>query len=83
MKDRIVECNVWCSASDQNRNLGLPDGDCWMPISIDFGSVLTIKEAGENEFIGKGKATIYIPGQHFIVDIDYKDAVIIWRGIEL
>lgn len=76
----IVQCNVWCSESDLNRNLGLPDGDIWMPIAINFKAIQTIKEAGGNEFTGPGKAAIYISSDHFIVDIDYKEAVMMWKG---
>jgi hypothetical protein len=76
---KIIECNVWCSESDKNRELGLPDGDCWMPIAIDFDVVATIKEAGPNDFLGHGKATVYVNGSHFIIDIEYQEAVKIWK----
>jgi len=74
----ILSCNVWCSESDENRNLGLPDGDCWMPISINLKSVVTVKEAGGNDFIGKGKATLFINGEHFIIDQTYNEVVKWW-----
>lgn len=75
----IFECNVWCSESDKNRDLGLPDGDCWMPIAIKYEAVLAVKEAGENDFLGKGKATIYLNNEHFIIDIPYQDFKKIWQ----
>jgi hypothetical protein len=75
----ILECNVWCSENDQAKDLGLPDGDCWLPISINVRDIMTIKLAGANDFLGEDKATIYIPGATFIVDITYKDAVKIWK----
>lgn len=55
----ILECNVWCSASDELAKLGMEDGDCWMSIAILLESVLAVKEAGANDFLGEGKATIY------------------------
>jgi len=75
----ILECNVWCSENDQNRDLGLPDGDCWMPIAIDLIEVKTIKEAGRDDFIGDCRATLYLSGEHFIIDLSYTDAVTLWR----
>lgn len=78
----IFSCNVWCSASDENRNLGLPDGDCWMPITIDFSRILAVKEAGANEFLGEGRATIYLPNEHFIIDTMYANAVELWKESE-
>ena len=70
---RIVECNVWCSESDENAKMGLPDGDVWMPIAIDFDKVISIKLAGPNDFIGDDRATIYLHGGsvNFIIDITY------------
>lgn len=76
----ILSCNVWCSESDKNRELGLPDGDCWMPISINLKSVVAIKEAGPNDFIGDGKATIYLPQEHFIIEITYQEAIRFWES---
>lgn len=76
----ILECNVWCSESDENRELGLPDGDCWMPIAIKLSEIVAIKLAGPNDFIGDGKATINFHGSSFIIDVTYNEAVKIWRG---
>ncbi len=65
-------CNVWCSEHDQMRDLGLPDGDCWMPIAVDLSKVVTIKLAGPNAFIGNDKATLYlISGSIVIVDVPF------------
>lgn len=75
----ILNCNVWCSDNDKARDLGLPDGDCWMPIAIDFTKVSAIKLAGPNDFIGDDKATIYLPYGTVIIDITYNEAVEIWR----
>lgn len=75
----ILETEVWCSADDKARDMGLPDGDIWMPIAIDFDKIDTIKEAGSNDFIGEGKATIYVGGVHFIIKMDYKSAVEKWK----
>jgi hypothetical protein len=74
----ILETEVWCSESDKNRDLGLPDGDCWMPISILFSSICAIKEAGSNDFIGDNMATIYLKNEHFIINLKYTEAVKLW-----
>lgn len=42
----IFECNVWCE-DDEKENLGLPDGDCWMPIAFKLSEIESIKLAGE------------------------------------
>jgi hypothetical protein len=76
---KIIECNVWCSESDEEARMGLPDGDCWMPISIDFDHVSAIKLAGPNDFIGDDKATIYLPTANVIVDLTYAEAIAIWK----
>lgn len=71
---------MWCSENDKNRDLGLPDGDCWMPISIDLLKVEAIKLAGSNDFIGDDKATIHLQsGAHFIIDMKYEQAVKVWE----
>lgn len=71
----ICETEVWCSEREVNENLGIDSGDCWMPIAFNWQDVLTIKEAGSNEFIGEKKATIYIGCSHFIIHMDYYEAV--------
>lgn len=78
-KGKIIECNVWCVADDKAKDLGLPEGDEWMPIAIDFSRITMIKLCGENDFIGNDKPTIYIDGQHLTIDIPYNLAVSIWR----
>jgi hypothetical protein len=79
----ILECNVWCSEDDKSRELGLPDGDVWMPISIRVEAIITVKLAGPNDFIGENKATIYISGhQYFIVDKTYDEVIKIWKQQE-
>lgn len=78
----ILCCSVWCSGDDELRKLELPDGDLWMPIAVKISSIIAVKEAGENDFIGVGKATIYTPNEHFIVDIKYDDMVQIWTSYD-
>ena len=75
----ILQTEVWCSADDKARDLGLEDGDCWMPIAIDWRKVATIKLAGPNDFIGEDKATIYVDGVHFIIKMKFTDAVEMWK----
>lgn len=78
---RVLQCNVWCSENDKAKDLGLPDGDCWMPIAIDLMKVEAIKLAGPNEFIGDDKATIHLQsGAHFIIDVIYQEAVNKWEA---
>jgi len=75
----IVECNVWCVGNTtQQIDLGLPEGDRWMPIAIDFSTVVAIKLAGENEFVGDDKSVLYFDNNHLTVDIEFKDALKIW-----
>lgn len=76
----ILHTEVWCSESDKNRDMGLPDGDCWMPISIRLDMVIAIKEAGVNDFIGEGKATIYLYNEHFIINLSQKEAIEKWQS---
>ena len=75
----LLECNVWCSENIQNRDLGLPDDDVWMAITIKLDAILTIKEAGPNELLGEGRATIYIGNEHFIIDKTYIEVLELWR----
>lgn len=80
----IVECNVWCVGNDPKLiDMGLPEGDSWMPIAIDFRRVIAIKLAGPHEFVGDDKATIHLEhGLCFTTDIPYRNAVTIWHGCE-
>ncbi len=78
----IVECNVWCiNNSPEHVAMGLPEGDAWMPIAIDFSSVVAIKLCGENEFLGNDKAVLYFDSNYVTVDFTYKEAVKIWRRL--
>jgi hypothetical protein len=81
MSENVIECNVWCSESDANADLGLPTGDCWMPYAIDLRCVSAIKLCGPNEFLGDDKATLYFHGIHVTIDIAFVDAVKIWKEI--
>jgi len=80
--DPIVTCNVWCVLNTkQEIELGLPEGDKWMPIAIDFSKIVAIKLAGDNEFIGDDKSVIYVSGgENFTTDIPYQQAINMWRG---
>lgn len=76
----IVECNVWCiDNTPEQIEIGLPEGDRWMPFAIDFNVVEAIKLAGENDFIGNDKATLYYNGNHTTVDITFNEAIKLWR----
>jgi hypothetical protein len=76
----IVECNVWCVGIPQEQiDLGLPEGDSWMPIAVDFSTISHIKLAGENEFLGPDKACVYIHGLSFTLDIRFADAIELWK----
>lgn len=78
--DSVIECNVWCVGNDKNLvDMGLPEGDSWMPFAIDFTTIASIKLAGENEFLGNDKATIYFHGREVTIDIAYKDAIKLWK----
>lgn len=71
----IEETEVWCSERDANADLGLDTGDIWLPLAFDWGDVLVVKEAGSNEFIGEGKATVRVGSESFIINMDYQVAV--------
>jgi hypothetical protein len=76
----IVECNVWCVAAPKEQiEMGLPEGDQWLPIAIDFDRIDAIKLAGDNEFLGNDKALIYFNGNSLTIDISYIEAVRIWQ----
>lgn len=76
----IVECNVWCVAhSAKEIDLGLPEGDEWMPFAIDFRTISSIKLSGETEFLGNDKATIFYIGRELTIDIPYIEAVRLWK----
>jgi len=77
---KIVECNVWCTAVDKQLiELGVAEGDSWMPIAVDFTRVVAIKLSGENDFLGDDKATLYFDGRELIVDISYTEAIKLWK----
>lgn len=73
----LVDCEVWC-VEREAMDLGLKsEGDCWLPILIDFSSLVAVKCTGEteNEFPGSNKAVLYFAnGEHFIVNTDYEMA---------
>jgi len=69
----MIECNVWCSEDDHAEEMGMPSGDCWMPMIIKLGSISAIKEAGGNDFIGEGKCTVFVHDRSFIIDRTYKE----------
>lgn len=77
----IVECKVWCTENSQNERLGLPEGDCWMPITFDFKKVECIKLAGSNDFLGDNKACLYTSSGMFIIDMTYSEACNKWKEI--
>lgn len=82
--NRIVECNVWCVANTEDAiNLGLPEGDSWMPFAVDFSCISAIKLSGESEFLGNDKATINFNGRDLTIDIPYKQAVAMWKKVLL
>ena len=66
--------NIWCSADATKETLGIDSGDCWMPICFDWRDVLAVKECGENEFLGEGRATIYIMGDHLTIEMMFEEA---------
>lgn len=80
----MVECNVWCVDNPKDQiDLGLPEGDRWMPVTIDFRKIDYIKLAGENEFIGDDKAVIvFASGNNITIDIKYTEAVKMWGKIK-
>lgn len=79
----VIECNVWCSDSDEDdqlSKLGIDSSDdCWMPVAIDFSKIEHIKLAGKNDFIGDNKACIGMKSGIMIIDIPYEKAVRIWK----
>jgi len=83
MRNKIVSCNVWCVDNERSLiEMGMPEGDRWMPIVIDFSIVEAIKLAGESEFIGDDKATVYFNNNYLTLDLTYKEAVQIWMEIK-
>lgn len=79
LMDSVVECNVWCVGDEKAASMGLPEGDSWMPFAVDFCTISSIKLAGETDFIGNDKATIYFHGREVTIDIPYRQAVKLWR----
>ncbi len=80
----IIECNVWCTGRNKYEiDLGLPEGDSWLPFAIDFSSIVAIKECGENDFLGKGKATVYFASEVVTIDISFIDAIKKWKECKL
>lgn len=79
----IVECNVWCIENDQSLiDMGLPEGDRWMPAAVDFSMIRAIKLAGASDFLGDDKSTVYFGNDSTTIDIPYSEAVAIWRKIK-
>lgn len=60
-------------------DLGLPEGDRWMPFAVDFSQVEVIKLAGESDFLGDNKPVIYINGDNYTLDIPFDQAVRLWK----
>lgn len=79
MKSVILDCNVWCVADDRAKDLGLPEGDSWMPFAIDLTTISAIKLCGENEFLGSDKSTIHYPGGIVTLDVPYTELVKLWK----
>lgn len=76
----IVECNVWCIGTNRALvDMGLPEGDSWMPFAVDFTKVEVIKLAGESDFLGDNKPVIYINGDNYTLDIPFEEAVKLWK----
>lgn len=70
----IIETEVWCiGESPENVELGLPEGDQWMPFIFDIRNVSAIKLAGPTEFLGDDKATIHIFDKSFTINKTYFD----------
>jgi len=78
---RIILTEVWCVANSQDHvNLGLPEGDSWMPMAIDLKSIVAIKLSGETEFLGNDKATVYFSyGSSLTINIAYEKAIKLWK----
>ncbi len=73
MRGEFIECNVWCIAGNQKEiELGLPEGDQWMPIHINLLDISYFKLAGQNEFIGDDKVCVtFKNGNQVTLDITY------------
>lgn len=73
--DTVVNSEVWCYERDEDPIMGTgKSGDSWMPITFDMNDVLTVKEAGGNDFTGEGKTTIFIGGRDFIINMEFEKA---------
>lgn len=76
----IIECKVWCVGNSRALvDMGLPEGDSWMPFAVDFCKVDIIKLAGESDFLGNDKACIYVSGDNFTLDISFIEAIKLWK----
>ena len=76
----IIKCHVWCTGRSRREiDLGLPEGDSWLPFAVDFSIVNAIKLAGENDFLGNDKASIYFQGEVFTIDITFEKAIELWE----
>ena len=85
----IIETEVWVYTStqeelDKAKDLGLPapeNDDAWSKAFVDFNEVTVIREAIENDFIGKGKACIHVGDERLTINMPFEEAMKIWlRG---
>ena len=78
-KNGIVICNIWCDEHPDAKEMGLDPGNIWLPVAIDLRHIVAIKECGEGEFIGAGKASVFLTNSDcFTVDMPFKDLLEKW-----
>lgn len=70
----IIETSVWCESENEYAGMGLPKEDCWMPFIFNVGDVIGVKLAGESDFLGNDKATIYMKsGESFVIQTTFRE----------
>lgn len=72
-----IECKVWCVGNSAKEiEMGLPEGDSWMPYAFDMRAAESIKLAGANDFLGNDKATInFKSGMSVTIDKTFQEMV--------
>jgi len=75
-----IQCKVWCfGRSQQEIDMGLPEGDEWMDYCFDIHEVESIKLCGEHSFLGNDKCTLnFKSGQTVTIDKTFSEMITIF-----
>jgi hypothetical protein len=81
-----ITTTVWCVDSDaakKNEQIGEKihdEGDRWLAFAFDLDEVRNIKEAGTNEFISHGEASVitFSNGDNYTVRMGFSELYYLW-----